>query len=226
MKLEIPEVSLVVLVGVSGAGKSTFARKHFLGTEVISSDTCRGLVSDDENDQNATRDAFAVLHYIAGKRLLRGKLAVVDATSVQAESRRQLVQLAKDHDCLAVAVVLNVPPEIAGERNESREDRNFGMRVIRQQHSQLKRGLRGMKREGFSRVHVLSTPEEIEAVRFERRKLWNDRRDDAGPFDIIGDVHGCYEELKLLLTTGVRSGWNPRGTGGDCARGAASPLLG
>jgi protein phosphatase len=198
-ELDIPELCLVVLIGVSGAGKSTFASKHFLPTEVVSSDFCRGLVADDENDQKATSDAFDVLHYIAGKRLARGRLTVVDATSVQPETRRGLVQLARQHDCLAVAIVLNVPPKVAGERNESRDDRNFGMRVVKQQHAQLRGGLRGMKREGFSRVHILDSVEEVEAVTISRRKLWNDRRDDAGPFDIIGDVHGCYAELKELL---------------------------
>lgn len=197
--LELPELCLVVLVGVSGAGKSTFARKHFLPTEVVSSDVCRGLVSDDENDQGATNDAFELLHTIVGKRLTRGRLTVVDATNVQPESRRTLVRLAKNHDCLAVAVVLDVKPTVAGERNASRPDRNFGMRVIKQQHSQLRRSLRGLKKEGFSRTYVLDSPAAIEAARFERRKLWNDQRHDTGPFDIIGDVHGCADELRSLL---------------------------
>src|SRR5215831_404824 len=60
MKLTIPELSLVVLMGVSGSGKSTFARRLFKTTEVLSSDYCRGLVSDDENNQAATKDAFEI----------------------------------------------------------------------------------------------------------------------------------------------------------------------
>ena len=206
-RIDLPELCLVVLVGVSGAGKSSFARKHFLPTEVVSSDFCRGLVADDDNDQQATGDAFDVLHYIAGKRLARGRLTVIDATSVQPEARKSLVRLAREHDCLAVVIVLDVPPKIAGERNATRPDRNFGMRVIKQQASQLRRGLRGLKREGFSRVHVLDSVERIDSVTIERRKLWNDRRDDCGPFDIIGDVHGCYEELvELLGTLGYHTG--------------------
>lgn len=85
-RIDVPALSLVVLVGVSGSGKSTFARKHFLGTEVISSDFCRGLVANDENDQAATKDAFDVLHYLAGKRLAAGRLTVIDATNVQPEA--------------------------------------------------------------------------------------------------------------------------------------------
>ncbi|MGB8196543.1 MAG: AAA family ATPase, partial [Acidimicrobiales bacterium] len=88
MNIKVPELSLVVLIGVSGSGKSSFAAKHFLPTEVLSSDFCRGLVSDDQNNQAATQDAFEILGYIAGKRLAAGRLTVVDATSVQPESRR------------------------------------------------------------------------------------------------------------------------------------------
>ena len=132
MKLTIPELSLVVMVGVSGSGKSTFARKHFKPTEILSSDACRGLVSDDENCQAATKDAFYVLHFIARKRLAAGKLTVVDATNVQAEARKPLIQLAREFHCLPVAIVLDLPERIAHERNKTRADRSFGPHVIRQ----------------------------------------------------------------------------------------------
>src|SRR5690349_14802943 len=112
MKLTIPELSLVVLVGPSGCGKSTFARTHFKPTEVLSSDFCRGLVSDDENDQAATKDAFEVLHFIAAKRLAAGKLTVIDATNVQPESRKPLVALAREYHVLPVAIVLNLPDRL------------------------------------------------------------------------------------------------------------------
>jgi len=98
--LTVPELSLVVLVGVTGSGKSTFARAHFKPTEVISSDFCRGLVADDENDQSATAAAFEVLHFIVGQRLKAGRLTVIDATNVQPEARRELVALAREHDVL------------------------------------------------------------------------------------------------------------------------------
>ena len=119
-EISVPELSLVVLVGVTGSGKSTFARAHFKPTEVISSDYCRGLVSDDENDQSATPDAFDVLHYIAGKRLTAGRLTVVDATSVQPEARAPLVALAREHDVLPVAIVLDLPAPVCEARNARR----------------------------------------------------------------------------------------------------------
>jgi protein phosphatase len=199
MNIKIPELSLVVLVGASGSGKSSFAAKNFLGTEVLSSDVCRGLVSDDENNQAATADAFDILRYIAGKRLSVGRLTVVDATNVQPEARRTLIDLAKSHHVLAVAVVLNVPAEVCLERNALRPDRDFGPHVVRRQLDQLRRSLKGLRREGFHRVVTLDGIEEIEAATFTRERVWNDRRDDHGPFDIIGDVHGCFDELRILL---------------------------
>jgi protein phosphatase len=197
--MKIPELSLVVLIGASGSGKSTFARKHFKATEILSSDYCRGLVSDDENDQAATKDAFAVLHFIAAKRLAAGRLTVVDATNVQPEARKPLVALAREYHCLPVAIVLNVPEKICHERNQGRPDRNFGPHVVRQQTSQLRQSLRNLEREGFRHVYVLSSLEEVEAVEFTREPLWNNRKSDHGPFDIIGDVHGCFDELIELF---------------------------
>ncbi len=200
MDLSIPELSLVVLIGVTGSGKSAFARAHFKPTEVISSDFCRGLVADDENDQSATKAAFEVLQFIAGQRLAAGRLTVIDATNVQPEARRELVMLAREHDVLPAAIVLDLPEKLCAERNAGRPDRDFGPHVLRRQRGQLRRGLRGLAREGFRTVHVLHTPEEVAAAAITRTRLYSDLRHEAGPFDIIGDVHGCRAELEQLLT--------------------------
>ncbi len=197
--IKVPGLSLVALVGVTGSGKSTFAARHFLATEVISSDFCRGLVSDDPNEQSATADAFEVLHFIAAKRLAAGRLTVIDATSVQAAARASLIELARRHHVLAVAIVLDLPEAACAARNAARPDRGFGPHVLRQQQAQLRRGLRGLRQEGFHRVFVLRSEAEVDAAVIEREPLWNDRRADHGPFDIIGDVHGCYDELAELL---------------------------
>ena len=199
MTFTIPELSLVVLIGPSGCGKSTFARKHFKPTEVMSSDAFRALVSDDENDQSSTDDAFAALHFVAARRLARAKLTVVDATNVQPEARKPLVALAREYHVLPVAIVLDLPERVCHDRNRSRPDRDFGPHVIRNQKSQLHRSLRGLGREGFRHVHVLKSQEEVDAAVIERQPLWNNRKQDRGPFDIIGDVHGCCDELESLL---------------------------
>ena len=198
-EIKIPNLSLVVLIGVSGSGKSTFAEKHFLPTEVLSSDFCRGLVSDDPNNQAATNDAFDLLDAIARKRLARGHLTVIDATNVQPESRKKLVALAREFHVLPVAIVLNLPEKLCVQRNQDRSDRNFGARVIRQQRSQLRQSIHRLKREGFRTVCELKTVEEVESATIQRVPLWNDKRDETGPFDFIGDVHGCCDELQQLF---------------------------
>ncbi len=198
-ELAVPELSLVVLVGVSGSGKSTFGRANFKPTEVISSDFCRGIVSDDENDQAATPQAFELLNYIVGLRLAAGRLTVVDATNVQPDARKKLVALAREHDVLPVAIVLDMPERLCLERNAGRPDRDFGAHVVRRQRDQLRRGLRGLQREGFRTVHVLTSPAEVANAVVTRTRLYNDLRHETGPFDVIGDIHGCRAELENLL---------------------------
>ncbi|MFE1255799.1 polynucleotide kinase-phosphatase [Streptomyces fungicidicus] len=230
--LPVTDLSLVVLVGASGSGKSTFARRHFKPTEVISSDFCRGLVSDDENDQSASRDAFDVLHYIAGKRLAAGRRTVVDATSVQPDARRQLVALAKEHDVLPIAVVLDVPEEVCAERNAARGDRaDMPRRVVQRHVRELRRSLRHLEREGFRKVHVLRGVEEIEHATVVTEKRYNDLTHLTGPFDIIGDIHGCSAELEALLgKLGYADGVHPEGrtavfVGDLVDRGPDSPAV-
>ncbi|MFJ8026433.1 polynucleotide kinase-phosphatase [Streptomyces sp. NPDC096311] len=211
--LPVTDLSLVVLIGASGSGKSTFARRHFKPTEVISSDFCRGLVADDENDQSASGDAFDLLHYIAGKRLAAGRRTVVDATNVQQESRRQLIELAKKHDVLPIAIVFDVPEEVCAERNASRTDRaDMPRRVIQRHTRELRRSLRHLEREGFRKVHVLRGVAEIDRAEVRTEKRFNDLTHLTGPFDIIGDIHGCASELETLLgKLGYVGGAHPEG---------------
>ncbi len=199
MKVTVPELSLVVLIGPSGSGKSTFARKHFLPTEVLGSDFCRGLISDDENDQTVTDHAFELLHFVAAKRLTKKRLTVVDATNVYPEDRKKLVTLARQFHVLPVAVVLNLPERLCQQRNKERPDRDFGPHVINQQRRALRKSLRTLKKEGFRHIFVFKSPEEVEEATVERAKLWTDRRDEHGPFDIIGDVHMRHRITRKAL---------------------------
>ncbi|MEV8451582.1 polynucleotide kinase-phosphatase [Streptomyces sp. NPDC052095] len=211
--LPVTDLSLVVLVGATGSGKSTFARDHFKPTEIVSSDFCRGLVADDENDQSASSDAFDVLHYIVGKRLAAGRLTVVDATNVQSESRKQLVRLARSHDVLPIAIVLDLPEEVCAARNATRPDRaTLPRHVIQRHRRELRRSLRGLEREGFRKVHILRTEEEAAHAEVVLERRYNDLRHLTGPFDIIGDIHGCSSELETLLgRLGYVDGTHPEG---------------
>lgn len=190
---------MVVLIGQTGSGKSCFAGKHFLPTEIVSSDHCRAVVSDDESDQAATGDAFDLPYYSAGVRLRRRKLTVIDATSVQRPDQAQLVALARKHQTLPVALVLDIDPDLCHRRNQGRAHRGFDTHVARNHSKALRRGLRGLKKEGFRQVHKLRKREESDAVELVREPLWTDRRQDHGPFGVIGDIHGCFDELATLL---------------------------
>ena len=194
MRLEIPELSVIALVGVSSSGKSTFAKTHFKPTEILSSDYFRAMISDDENNQMVSGEAFDSLYYIANKRLNLGRLTVIDATNIQLESRKRVVNLAKEHNCLAVAIVLDTPEDICHERNNQHTDRSFGNNIITRQKRQL--NIKHIKKEGFHSVYILDNIEDIEIVRV---PLFTNKRHEAGPFDIIGDIHGCYNELCELI---------------------------
>ncbi|MFF3669050.1 polynucleotide kinase-phosphatase [Microtetraspora malaysiensis] len=222
VEIKVPEMGLVVLVGVSGSGKSTFAARHFAPTQVISSDYCRGLVSDDENDQSATPEAFDLLHHIVGVRLRRGLLTVVDATNVQYEARKKLIELAKSHDVLADAIVLDVPEGVAVARNAVRPDRDFGPRVVVRQNKDLRRSLARMSKDGFRRVHVLRGDEIDQAV-IAYERAWTDKTELTGPFDIIGDVHGCRSELEALLRA---LGWQVGAAGAVHPEGRTAVFVG
>ncbi len=199
MRIEIPEIAAVALIGVSGSGKSTFAATHFKPTEVLSSDYFRALVSDDENNQAVTAQAFDTLYYVANKRLEQKLLTVIDATNVQKEARAGVLKLAREQNCHAVAIVLDLPEQVCQQRNASRPDRDFGDHVIKRQSSQLRRSLRALQKEGFRYVYVLDSEQQAAQVEIVRTPLWNNKKEEQGPFDIIGDIHGCYDELVALL---------------------------
>jgi|SRR5215471_14834830 len=171
VRIVVPELSFVVLIGPSGAGKSTFARRHFKPTEILSSDTYRGFVSDDENDQGATEDAFDALYCVARKRLGRGRLTVLDATSVQPESRKKAVALAREFARLPIAIVFDLPEQLCDERNRARTDRDFNPYLASTQRQQMLRGLQDLEREGFRHIYRLGSVDEVETVAVVREPL-------------------------------------------------------
>ena len=199
MNINLPDLSLVVLIGASSSGKSTFARTHFKPTEIVSSDYCRAVIANDENDQNATADAFELLHFIVAKRLKRGLLTVVDATSLKPGDRKHYIELARQYHVLPIAIVFDMPERLLKDRHHARPDRDFPESVINRQLKNLRENSRNLDREGFRYVHYLKSPEVVAVTTISRTPAWNNRQTDLGPFDIIGDVHGCYTELTELM---------------------------
>jgi protein phosphatase len=152
-----------------------------------------------------------VLHTIVAKRLELGKLAVIDATNLYPEDRKRYLELAQAYHAIPVAIALALPASVCLERNATRTDRTLREGVIRRQVEAARLSLRQLEREGFRYVYVLRTPEEVDTATLVRTPLRpNLHRADTGPFDIIGDVHGCINELLELLRL---LGWQ---VDGDC----------
>ena len=166
--LPVPADALVLLIGVAASGKSTFARRHFAATEVLSSDAMRAMIADDPGAQGATDDAFDLLHRILAMRLRRGRLTVVDATNVEDWARSELLAVARRHRRPAVAIVLDLPLEVALERNAARDAPRPPPAALRRQHRWLRDSLASLADEGFEAVHRFRSTEEIDGARVER----------------------------------------------------------
>ncbi len=163
--IAVPDPSLVLLIGVTGAGKSTFAARHFEPTQVLASDAFRALVADDATDQTATADAFELLHLAVDRRLARRRLTVVDATNVLASARRPLLDAARRHGVPTVAIVFDLPPAVSASRNAVRSGRVVPHAVHQRQVRALRRSLLELPAEGFAAVWLLHSPDAIDRTR-------------------------------------------------------------
>jgi protein phosphatase len=166
--IEIPQGALVVLVGASGSGKSSFAARHFLPTEVVSSDRLRAMICDDEADQSVSPQAFELLYLIVRRRLEAGRTAVVDATSTTPEARTVLTAVARECGAPAFAIVLDLSPEICLRNDALRAGRSVGRSVVAAQTEALARSLPGVGAEGFEGVWVLRDEDEVRRARVRR----------------------------------------------------------
>lgn len=172
MEILIPDPSLVVLVGAAGAGKSTFAARHFAPAEVLSSDRFRGLVSGDEANQAATKAAFAALDSVLERRLAAGRLTVIDATSIEPSARRSLLARATAASIPVTAIVLDLPPATVLARNAARPARVVDVAVVRRQLGRLRSSLDGpdplIAREGFATIVILTDPADVDRITIRR----------------------------------------------------------
>jgi len=199
MNLKIPELCLVALVGASGSGKSTFARQHFQPTEVISLEMCRLLLADDTNDPDSMEPAWDLLRSIVLKRLALGRLTVIDAANVLPENRKPLAALAKTQHVSAAALVFDLPEETCQAHNRQTGGRGLPASAIHRQAEHLHRTLGGLAKEGFGSVYMLNSAQAAAQAVVERQPMPSNRKSESGPFDLIGDLHGCCDELEELL---------------------------
>jgi predicted kinase len=168
MLLTIPDPALVLLVGPSGAGKSTFARRHFAPSEIVSSDAARALLADDPADQGASAEAFALLALIVNGRLRRHLMTVLDATNLQAASRRRFRRLAERHRVRSAAIAFAFEPHVYLAHNTLREDRTVEDGVVADQAARMPSTLAALQTEGYAALYVLRTPEAVASARIER----------------------------------------------------------
>lgn len=196
MEVVFAETTLVVLCGVAGCGKSTFAKKYFEPTAIVSSDQCRAIVCDDEENMGASSDAFDLFYSIIEKRMKYKKTVVADSTALSYETRKRLVKMGKDNGYDVVIIALNIPVDECIRRNSKRE-RVVSQRVIEKQYEAMERTLKYIDKEGFDQVILL---QQKDVDDFKCTISHGDSNFyDSGPFDIISDVHGCCSELEELL---------------------------
>ncbi len=199
--LSIPRLSLVLLIGPSGAGKTTLAERLFAPTECVGIDAMRAMLDDDPYSATATSDAVEMIRIVTARRLARGRLTVIDAPNVNIEERRPLIKLAQKNHAAAVAIVLNVDAATCRANNDKRASvPKLPAKVLERQQAAMKKTLASIKKEGFYRVHTITKPEDFETFSIQRETMRADRCDAHGPFDLIGDVHGCCDELETLLS--------------------------
>lgn len=194
MTLRFPAVALLFLVGPSGSGKSTVAGRHFKPTEVLSSDRCRAMVSDDETRQDINDDAFGLLHFWLNLRLKNRRFTVVDSTALKPGSRDRLLAIAAQHRVPVYALILDVPLEECVRRDSARQ-RQVGRSVIERQYATFEQAKRELAKDSRLKGCDLVPMEEIEGLTIERGGLAK----TSARFDVIGDVHGCHLELADLF---------------------------
>jgi len=195
--IRVPKGALVVLCGVSGSGKSTLAQRHFSPTQIVSSDHCRAMLSDDPTNQKVSYKAFELMHWIIDERLHFRHTTAVDSTALNKNARLELLRIARRQHAPTIFVCLNVSLKTCIERDRARE-RSVGPEVIERQYAMLQKTLLSVQSEDWDQIVVL-TDGQIESAEFVSQLGSFDLRHLQGPFDIIGDVHGCLDELRELI---------------------------
>jgi F420-dependent oxidoreductase-like protein len=162
--VRLPIPCLVVLIGASGSGKSTWAQANFRPSQIVASDDLRALVGEGHHDQRAGSDAFDVLELVLERRLRRHLTTVVDTVGLDAGRRAGYVARAARHGVACHAVVFTTPPSVCRARNKDR-DRPVPPKVLSAQLAAVAEVAAGLAGEGFAVVHppgpVALVPEQL-----------------------------------------------------------------
>ena len=199
MLIQVPEFSLVVLIGCSGSGKSTFAAQHFPEETIVSIESCRKMISARDLDPLASHDASQLMQTIVSLRLKRRLPTVADAWHLTAEARRPLIELARRYHTRLVAILFDIPLEECFSHQKIDADSAPSESTLVRQFKSLQNQRRSLTHEGFHEIYTLHTFAEIKRAHVSWIKPSFDQRAVQGPFDIIGDVHGCADELIELV---------------------------
>ncbi|HLZ61970.1 MAG TPA: AAA family ATPase [Ktedonosporobacter sp.] len=162
--ITLPPGALIALCGPAGSGKSTLAgnlvKSHpgFVETMIVSSDHCRALVCDDENNQQVSRDSFDLFHYIIHKRMFQKRLTIADSTALKADARHKLLELAQKHHVATCLLIFSISAEVCRERDQARV-RMVGEQVIAYHMGLLQQTLLDVPNEGWQQIHILDTKE-------------------------------------------------------------------
>lgn len=194
--ISMPRTTLLVLCGVPGCGKSTFAWRYFKHSAIVSSDQCRVMVSDSETNMAASSEAFRLFSHIIERRLSLGRFTVADSTALTKRARRDLLRIGRKYGFNVTLLIFDLPEDVCLARNAGRERRVIEA-VIAGMLQDLRRTIKSARDEGFDNVHIISEADTINssfAIKVNSHEVTL-----PGPFDIIGDVHGCYDELVMLL---------------------------
>ena len=153
----LPQRTLLVLCGIPGSGKSTFASRFIAqqglpATTIVSSDQCRALISDDEENQQVSRDAFDLFHFIIYKRMLLGRFIIADSTALLANSRHRLLSQALSYQYATCLLVFSVDPAVCIQRDRARH-RIVGEVIIRNLQQLLEQALRDIPGEQWQQVY-------------------------------------------------------------------------
>lgn len=187
--------SLIILVGVSGSGKSTFSHKNFPSSMIVSTDECRRMICGSHLNQRISDDAFDLFYTIIDKKLKNGYPAVADSTALKPKYRQRLLQIAKKYNYNSIILLFDIPLEVSISQDKKRGRTAVGKDIITKQYANLEKSKSQFSYEKHDKLIVCDKPQNF-SFRFTHPEV---EKEDNGPFDLIASLNGNYSKLRQLL---------------------------